>query len=229
MTRATAASLVMILMTACSNEPPRIDGSSSESARASIVKVRESISESHRAEFDRSLDIVMRSGAEPPLLRDERVRRAIDRKTAAEVIAAAVSLTQESKTKTELAAIRAAFGRMSDREGVTATVAPPLTPEEQRAKLWNAKLRPSTADREVQVFCMRRFGGVESAGERECEDQQMSAKKYVTGALNRHVPTDVAGRIRTTCAQDHPDDYVQRLWCEERSVREAAHALQRRQ
>jgi uncharacterized protein DUF6694 len=92
----------ILVLSACA--APRIDGSSDEAFRASVVKVRESLPESDKARFDKAVLAISMDGALVRALsgasRDAMQRQVRDRlagKTAAEVLAEADQLEAQAK------------------------------------------------------------------------------------------------------------------------------------
>lgn len=91
---ASLALAAVFLLGACAS--PRIDGSSDEAFRASVLKVRESVPESDRARFDKALVAISTDGAVMRALsgasRDvmlKQMRERLAGKTAADVLAEA--------------------------------------------------------------------------------------------------------------------------------------------
>ena len=92
----------ILLLSACA--APRIDGSSDEAFRASVVKVRESVPESDRPRFDKALLEISMDGALVRALSgvsreatQRQMRERLAGKTAAEVLAEADQIESQEK------------------------------------------------------------------------------------------------------------------------------------
>ena len=171
---------VFMVIAALGCREVRIDGSDPERARLSIVAARDSLPAERRAEFDRSLQILMRRGAEPPLLADARVRHQIDGKSASEIITAGDAVLRDEaqrrmdeKTKATIAEIHASFDRVDAQD-------PKMPP----------------VDDDVRQFCA---ASPDPGAAHRCEWREMLAKQKFTGPLSKNVSADQARQIRTNC------------------------------
>src|SRR5207245_3303764 len=112
------ATLLLASIAALGCREPRIDGSSPERTRRTITAARASLPPEQRRDFDRYLDLLMRRGADPPMIADPRVRAQINGRTGPEIIKAGETILREDaerrmneKAKAELAEINASFDR----------------------------------------------------------------------------------------------------------------------
>lgn len=172
--------VLFVVIAALGCRDVRIDGSDPERARQSIVAARDSLPAERRAEFNRNLQILMRRGAEPPLLADARVRQQIDGKTAPEVITAGDAIVREEaqrrideKTKATIAEIHASFDRVDAQD---------------------PKMGP--VDDDVRRFCA---ASPDPGAVHRCEWRETLAKQKFTGPLSTGVSADQARQIRITC------------------------------
>lgn len=105
--RLVVAALTAMLLAACSD--PRVDTSTDETTKASIEKVRQSLPEDKRAEFDQALQTValsqldlktlMAEGAGAAGTTTSKMKQAIGGKSASEIIAAAKTIEAERKER----------------------------------------------------------------------------------------------------------------------------------
>ena len=104
---AALSAAAILVLSACA-AAPRIDGSSDEAFRASLVKVRESVPESERPRFDKALLEIRMDGALARALSgvsreamQRQLRERLAGKTAAEVLAEAEHVEAQAKAHAE--------------------------------------------------------------------------------------------------------------------------------
>ena len=234
MVRRMAVMAFAAVLAACGT--PVIDGRDAEHARASIVKVRESLPETKAKPFDDSLKLVLAKAADVPTLSNPHVLAAINGKTGEQIIAAAAELRrqqEEEKLRQEAAAIKATLNdiRASDNAGAaklalrtsTSDAAAPNSAETQAAAqqvLAALKINEmeqksvlDSADDDVKARCS---GWTTGSGPAyvDCVRVEMRGKRFVTGVTAPGVPQDVGLRIRANCATKYPDSYRFREACE---------------
>ena len=208
------AGLPAILPVGCA--APRIDGSSSQTAVSSIRAVRKTVRATDRDRFDKDLTCLLSDGGRvTPLLDDVAARRRIDSKTADDVFRAATALRSEiarqehdAKVKRELSAIHESFGRIDAKDSAVKLT---LSKRPQIADLLEPEARTSS-DRQIAALCGR-IPAEDEFARQDCEGRELNAKGKLTIAIPSSIPTEIANRLRLTCAQLQPESYRARLAC----------------
>lgn len=226
----TALSVGPLVIALLSCAVPKIDGSSTERAVASLRAVRQSVPAADRERFDKDLTFVLGDGGRvTPVLDDAAARARINGKTADDVFRAATALRverarqdHEAKVKAELASIHDSLGRIEAKDkAVKVTLARPLTP---------SVLEPDSpevsrsSDPQIAALCGR-FPPDDEFARQECEEQELSAKGKLSKAIPSSFSTDIANRLRLSCAQRQPQSYRARLACVMNGVRIIPYAL----
>lgn len=113
MTIKLAAACIIVLLAACAK--PTIDASTDEAMKASVAKVRESLPEGKRDEFDKAVELValsqldfktlMTDGATGANTTVGRMKSSLNGKTGAEVIAEGKRIEEERKAKERVQAL----------------------------------------------------------------------------------------------------------------------------
>ena len=221
---------VLLLVVLCGCGAPRIDGATEERAHATVSRVRRSVDVRRLAAFDRALEYVMSDGGRAlPLLRDPAVRGRIDRKNADEIIGAAERLRrdieraeQKERTERDLRAIRSSFAAVTAGDHPP-NAAPLVFADEKKAAtrgepssaLSSEALyseTPLTDNQQILRLCSR-YPEDNIFERRNCEQQELIARKRLLEAIPPTVEPDLASRLRLTCARRAPDSYRQRLAC----------------